>query len=97
MPRLKPTLLRALGFLLALLLLVYAGDYLSLRYRIPHRREPFGTVQIQPLYAIHEKNGKTEYDFPPPETETCVHSLFPHFGYAPCWYLRRHTEKRIDI
>ena len=97
MPRLKPILLRALAVLIALLAIVYAGDYLSLRYRIPHQREPFGTVEIQPLYVIHEKSGKTEYDFPPPETATCVRSLFPHFDYAPCWYLRRHTEKRIDI
>lgn len=97
MPRLKPILLRALGLLLVLLVVVYAADYVSLRYRIPHQREPFGTVTIQPYYAIHEKSGKTEYDFPPPEAQTCVRSLFPHFGYAPCWYVRRHTEKRIDI
>jgi len=26
-----------------------------------------------------------------------VRSLFPHFGNPPCWYLRKHTEKQIDI
>jgi len=97
MAAMKPILLRALGLLLVPVVVAYAADYVSLRYRIPHQREPFGTVEIQPLYAIHEKSGKTEYDFPPAESQTCVHSLFPHFGYAPCWYLERHTEKRIDI
>lgn len=93
----KRILLRALGLLVIFFVLVYAGDYLSVRYRIPHQREPFGSVAIQPYYAIHEKNGKTEYDFAPPETQPCVRSLFPHFGYSPCWYVQRHTEKRIDI
>jgi hypothetical protein len=54
-------------------------------------------VTIQPYYAIHEKNGKTEYDFAQPENQVCVRSLFPHFGYNPCWYVKRHTDKRIDI
>lgn len=90
-------LLWALGILVLLFALIYAGDYLSLRYRIWKNRQPFEVVKIQPYYAIHEKNGKTEYDFAPPENETCVHSLFPHSGYNPCWYVNRHTERRIEI
>src|ERR1035441_8539805 len=31
------------------------------------------------------------------QTEFCVRSLFPHLGYIPCWYLRRHATKRIEI
>jgi hypothetical protein len=27
---------------------------------------------------------------------TCVHSLFPHMGYQPCWYLSRHSEQRTN-
>jgi hypothetical protein len=54
-------------------------------------------VTIQPYYAIHQKNGKTEFDYAQPQIQVCVQSLFPHFGYAPCWYVKRHTDKRIDI
>jgi hypothetical protein len=89
--------LRVVGVALLLVLVTYAGDYLSLRYRIPGGRDQFATVTVQPYYAIHEKNGKTEYDYAPPENQVCVRSLFPHFGYSPCWYVKRHTDKRIDI
>jgi len=94
---LKSVILRVVGTAVLLALFAYAGDYLSVRYRVPKDRDPFSTVTIQPYYAIHEKNGKTEYDFAPPEDQTCVRSLFPHFGYSPCWYVKRHTDKRIDI
>jgi hypothetical protein len=77
--------------------LAYVVDYLSVRYKIPKSRDPFSSVAIQPYYAIHEKNGRTEYDFAPPETQVCIRSLFPHFGFSPCWYVNRHTDKRIDI
>ena len=87
------------GLLSAIVLtsLVYAGDYLSLRSRLSGNHQPFGNVAVQSEYVIHEKNGKTEYQFPPPENQVCVESLFPHLGYSPCWYLRRHAEKQIEI
>jgi len=95
--RLKNILLRAVAAAVFLLLITYAGDYLSVRYKLPKGREPFSTVTVQPYYAIHEKNGRTEYDFAQPQSQVCVRSLFPHFGYNPCWYVQRHTDKRIDI
>ncbi len=76
---------------------VYAGDYLSLRYRIPGHREQFGTVQVRRYYAVEMKNHKTEYMFDDPQPQQCVYSLFPHFGAAPCWYLKRHAQQRVDI
>lgn len=93
----KRAILRAATAILVLLLVIYVGDYLSLRYQIPHGRPQFGQIAVDTLYAIHEKNGKTEYESGQPETDPCVHSLFPHFGCLPCWYANRHTEKRIDI
>jgi hypothetical protein len=84
-------------FLLAILLsgVVYLGDYLAVRF--PGSRNPFGTVNVQPYYAIHLKNKKTEFDFDvPPQTNVCVRSLFPHLGYPPCWYASRKTSQRID-
>jgi hypothetical protein len=94
---LKGILLRIVGAGVILVVVTYIGDYLSVRYKIPKGRDPFSTVTIQPYYAIHEKNGRTEYDFAQPQNQVCIHSLFPHFGYSPCWYVNRHAEKRIDI
>ena len=86
-----------LAGLLLLAALVYAGDYLSVRVPIPPSRAPFSSVSVTPEYVIHEKNGKVEYQFAEPVNQPCVNSLFPHFGQAPCWYLRRHAEKQIEI
>ena len=93
----KRVFLQIVGVMLLVCGLVYAGDYLSLRFKIPPGRQQFGSVTVEPYYEIHEKNGKTEYDFKDPEPETCANSLFPHFGYQPCWYLRRHPERKIEI
>ena len=79
------------------LLIVYLGDYLSVRCRIPKTRNPFGTVKVQRYYAVGMKNRKTEFMFLEPENHVCVRSLFPHLGYSPCWYLSRRNVKRIDI
>lgn len=81
---------------LLVLAAIYVGDDLSLRYHIPAGRQPFGTVTVERLDAIPEKNGKVEFDFEPPVQQTCVHSPLPHMGYPPCWYLNRHAEQRIN-
>jgi hypothetical protein len=75
--------------------LLYLGDYLSVRFRIPNR-ETLTDVQIEVYYAVGLKGQKTEFMRADPETETCVHSLFPQSGYRPCWYVMRHTTKWID-
>jgi len=93
----RRTVLPILVVALLVLCLGYVGDYLSVRYRTLKGPDPLTTVTIQPYYAIHEKSGKTEYDFAQPESQVCVRALFPHLGYSPCWYVNRHTEKRIDI
>ena len=95
--QLKKTTLRIVGGAILALLVAYAGDYVSVRYKVARHLDPFSTVTIQPYYAIRQKSGKTEYDFAPPESQLCLRSLFPHLGYKPCWYLKRHAEKRIDI
>lgn len=81
---------------MALPVLVYAGDYLSLRLRIPNR-EPFGTVQVQRYFEVALKNRKTEYMRDEPRPQPCVRSLFPHYGDTPCWYLARHPRQNIKI
>ncbi len=84
-------------FLVALFGAVYAGDYLVLRYRVAAKRNAFGSVLVRSYYAVQEKNNRTEYIFNGSGEQTCVHSLFAHLGYASCWYLSRHPEKRIPI
>lgn len=93
----KGAIVRIVGVVVLSAVLVYAGDYLSVRFKIPKGRDPFSSVTVHPYYAIHQKNGKTEYDYAQPQTQVCVRSLFPHFGYDPCWYVKRHTHQRIDI
>jgi hypothetical protein len=72
--------------------LLYLGDALSLRLR----RQPYGSVTVSRYYALHKSKQKTNFMFAEPQPQTCVHSLFPHSGYSPCWYLARHPEQRID-
>jgi len=79
------------------LFILYLGDYLSVRFRIPKSRSQFGVVKIQRYYAVGLKSGKTEFMFLAPQNQVCVHSLFPHFGDSPCWYLSRRKVKRIDM
>ncbi|MGD0125338.1 MAG: hypothetical protein ABSF46_08270 [Terriglobia bacterium] len=79
------------------LAVLYAGDYLSLRYQIPRGRAQFGVVIIQSYYAVGLKSGKTEFMFLGPKNQACVHSLFPHFGDSPCWYLNRKKVQRINM
>lgn len=84
----------AIGTVLAIVL-VYAGDYVSLRSRLPKSLE---TVTIEPYYAVPQRNGKSEeYMMLDPYNDTCVDSMLPHMGHAPCWYLKKHINKRIDL
>jgi hypothetical protein len=71
----------SLTALIAVCVLLYAGDYLIWRYKLATGHNPYGTVTVQFYYAIQEKNGKTEYDYQPPQPDTCVNSSFPHAGY----------------
>ncbi len=88
--------LNGLKVAVAALVLVYLGDYLSVRFHFPSR-DLFTTVQINVYYAVGLKGSKTEYMPADSETETCVHSLFPQAGCRPCWYVTRHTTKWIDV
>ena len=46
------------------------------------------------------KGGKIEYDVDQAvagKTQPCVHSLFSHAGYSPCWYVRRQNRSPIPM
>jgi len=87
----------AAAAVVALCALVYAGDYISARFHIPKGLGTLSTVEVQSYYAVPLKGGKTEFMFLKPENQTCVNSLFPHQGYSPCWYVRRHRDKPVNI
>jgi hypothetical protein len=82
---------------LGLLGIAYAADDCVFRYRVATNLEPFGSVAVEHYTAVEHKDGKAELIFDPPVQATCVHSLFPHFGDPPCWFLAHHAQKRTDI
>lgn len=94
---LKRVLIGVAAFAVAAAAILYIGDYALLRYRVMAQKNAFDDVTVKPYYAMHLKSGRTEFSFQPDEQERCVNSLFPHLGMSPCWYLRRHPEKRTDI
>jgi len=96
------TIGRVVASVLLLLAFVYAGDYAWLCCRIARgrARDAFGTVTMERLYAIPQKNEKIDYEFDaqhPEVTLPCVHSLFAHLHQSPCWYLQRNSQKPIPM
>ena len=81
----------------AVALLLYSGDYLALRFRLPNNRPQFGSVHIERLIAVPQKSGKTEFIKDEPIDQPCVHSIFPHFDADPCWYLEKHTRQTTNL
>ncbi len=81
---------------------LYISDSLSVRIRAIHPKpaDPFESLKSLRVLAIPEKNGKTEYEVDalnPEQTVTCVHSLFPHFRYSPCWYVKPRINQPIPM
>jgi hypothetical protein len=87
-------------FVLALILvfaIVYGYDFASVRRRMSAQKpgDPFDVVTYPRILAIPQKGNKVEYALDaqsPMESESCVHSLFPHYGYTPCWYVQRRAK-----
>jgi hypothetical protein len=88
---------RLIELTILLLAVLYAADYASVRLRIPPGRNPFAVVTVQRSYSVMKKDGKPDFYFDPPQNQTCVRSLFPHLGYEPCWYLRKHPNQQINM
>jgi len=93
---------RTLMVAVTALSVLFIGDYLSVRIRATHPKpaDPFESMKSLRVHAIPEKNGKTEYEVDalnPEQTVTCVHSLFPHFGYSPCWYVKPRVNQPIPM
>ncbi|HZQ23928.1 MAG TPA: hypothetical protein VFA89_14140 [Terriglobales bacterium] len=88
---------RAVLACVGIFLLLYAADFLIFTLKVHRHGNAFGVVTVEHYYAVHEKNGKTEYIFQNPENQLCAEALFPHAGDSPCWYARRRKERKVDI
>lgn len=88
---------RVVAMLALVVAFVYLLDDLSIRLKIPASREAFGQVRITSLLAVPLKNGRLEFMPNGSEERTCVNSPFPHLGFPPCWYLRRHKNLRQNL
>jgi len=76
--------------------LLYAGDFAWFEYRVlkPKPNDPFETLTVH--YATDVKGGKVEV-FEEPQLQICIHSIFPHRGYRPCWRFNRSGIVRISL
>ncbi|HXC31982.1 MAG TPA: hypothetical protein VNZ56_05870 [Verrucomicrobiae bacterium] len=93
----QPYSKRILLALIALPAIVYAYDALSVRHRRSAQKpgDPFDSVTYPHLLAIPQKGNKVDYELDatsPMQTVPCVHSLFPQYGYTPCWYIKRNAK-----
>jgi hypothetical protein len=93
---------RAVYALLMLLALSYGYDFASVRSRVKSQKpgDPFDVVTYPHILAIPEKGNKVEYALDaqsPMESDPCIHSLFPHYGYTPCWYVVRRSKNPTQM
>jgi hypothetical protein len=102
MSRLSNIFKRTIIGILVVVVVAFVLDYLVLRAKIliPKLGAATGTVKMTRLYAIPQKNGRVEYELDANQPEVmmpCVHSLFPHMGNYPCWYLQQNATKPIPV
>jgi hypothetical protein len=83
--------LRACVALAVFAALLYAAD----DFWALHQGRPTEKVKVDRIYADLTHWNYVEYSVGTPVVETCLDALMPHFGYTPCWYLRRHTMRQI--
>jgi hypothetical protein len=80
---------------LAFAILIYLGDYaiLKLRASSGDGSSAFGSIRI--TLGTPMKDGRVQIFTGDNQTETCVHSIFPHLGYRPCWYVKQNQMQII--
>ena len=80
----------------ALFLLAYAADWIQLQVR-ERRGSAYGSMLVVHTEAVREKGGKVEYFSDEPQPTSCVHTIFPHEGEPPCWWLARHIDEQQSL
>jgi hypothetical protein len=102
MSKLSNILKRTVIGIVIVVAVLFILDYVVLgaKMMFPKLGAATGTVQMTRMYAISEKDGRVEYEMDanqPEVTMPCVHSLFPHLGNSPCWYLQQNANKPIPV
>lgn len=85
--------LRGAVTVLVALCLTYLGDTLVARYRVAFQRQN-ALSDVTVYYSTALKNNKIMIFGGQPDTVTCIHALFSHFGYPAC---RSVADKTVDI
>jgi len=93
---------RLLIVLLLVVAAVYAVDYVSVQYRASAKKpgDPYDLVTYPHLLEIPQKGNRVEYALDalaPMVSQPCVHSLFPHSGYTPCWFVNRKSRSATQM
>jgi hypothetical protein len=84
---------RMLQGLLAVLVVLYLGDWAVLRIRASGQPSP--SVQVEQFLRTPLKGQKEEFDYMGTVAQPCVRSLFPHSA-APCWWLKWHKIQWVS-
>ena len=75
---------------------VYVCDYIVLRIRMARGGPNAALGSVTVVYGAALKDGRATLFTDQPQLETCVHSIFPHLGYSPCWYASRHPVQIVN-
>jgi len=86
----------ALAALALLAAIVWTVDWLILRHKVAQTSQAFGEVEVHYRYAVHLKNRRIEQRSEKANIE-CVHSVLPHYGDTPCWYVERHKVQVQEL
>jgi hypothetical protein len=90
------TLKKYLGWItmaaIILLAVLYAGDWIVLRYRVS-RGTAFDSVEVDQFLATSLKGNKTQYDMVGSFQQSCSRSIFPQQGRPACWWVRGHSTQ----
>jgi hypothetical protein len=90
--RMKRLWARILLLFVAVVVLLYLGDWIGLRVR----GQTSSTVQVQQFLRTPLKGQKEEFDYMGTVDQPCVRSLFPHSAETPCWWLERHKTRWVS-
>jgi hypothetical protein len=79
-----------------LFVVVFAADYIVMRYRFAARGVESVTAHYITYDAALLKDSKYAVFSDQPQMQTCVRSIFPWLGLTPCWYAHRHSVQILN-
>ena len=85
---------RILQVVLATLVVLYLGDWITLRVKTGAQGS--NSVQVEQFLRTPLKGQKEEFDYMGTVDQPCVRSLFPHSSESPCWWLARHKIQWVS-